>query len=765
MNNTGFVCIVFIVLGSIFLHTWILQGFWADGSIKDNPKEEKDIYEKIVEGTTYSQSFYHLGNEFTKVSMRFGDCPKMAGTISYQLRDSAGNLLAEKTRKLNGDSNGFKPIGIPLEGINVSFGEQYSITFTVDLEDGVDFISLRCSKPTLFKTHMYANGTKQTLRMNLTYSVEQHFQVILIPVAIILVLVILGLSFIRGKLKVLFAPYAIISALLLPTLGYFAIEWMNKGYPGSSWVHVFANALPLLWIYLLVLAICNSVHITNLITLGLYFFIGIATTYVTLFRDRPLLPWDLTAMKTAATVAGDYTYVGQGAILISALSLFVIVIACSRFTEKKHSKWIYRVSSLILLIATISIYNQRILPTIPAELWDIKSNYKVQGTPASFIKYSTLMSFNEPEGYDQAACAATLNNQEMISATSHTKATNVIIIMNESLSDLRIIGDLPGDYMPFMDSLSENTIKGNLYVPTYGGGTANTEFEVLTGASCTYVPGIPYQMYVNDTINSICTTMKSNAFSTVTFHPNKAVNYNRNVVYPRLGFDTFYSIKDMIAPDWIRHYVSDVSNYDFVIQHDEQNQDTPYFMFNVTMQNHASYTDENGPFVDLSSYGNFPLAEQYLALIKESDSAFEKLVSHYKNIDEPTIICMFGDHQVAIEDSFYELLYGKSLGNLTPEEAQKRMVTPFIIWTNYDIEETYVDKLSSNFLYPLILQTAGYDLIGYDAYLKSVSETYPVISPYGCYDKDGNFYTSVDSIGDSMLTEYKYMQYYRMTGN
>lgn len=164
----------------------------------------------------------------------------------------------------------------------------------------------------------------------------------------------------------------------------------------------------------------------------------------------------------------------------------------------------------------------------------------------------------------------------------------------------------------------------------------------------------------------------------------------------------------------------------------------------------------------MSKYGDFKDAETYLSLIHESDKAIQKLCHYFEKNDEPTLICFFGDHQPSIEDEFNELLYGKSLDDLTDEEQMKRYITPFFIWTNYDIEEQYIDKISANYLENSILLTAGYDLTGYEAFTYNLYQKYPVISSNGIYDKDGNFYTEDVELDEKLINDYKILQYYRM---
>ena len=106
----------------------------------------------------------------------------------------------------------------------------------------------------------------------------------------------------------------------------------------------------------------------------------------------------------------------------------------------------------------------------------------------------------------------------------------------------------------------------------------------------------------------------------------------------------------------------------------------PLFLFNVTIQNHGGYLIADKNFkeeIKIKDEKATDTANRYLSLIHESDRAFEKIINYFKNQKEPTIVVMFGDHQPKLEDSFYELLYGKSLNSLSLKELQKKYTVPF----------------------------------------------------------------------------------------
>lgn len=128
------------------------------------------------------------------------------------------------------------------------------------------------------------------------------------------------------------------------------------------------------------------------------------------------------------------------------------------------------------------------------------------------------------------------------------------------------------------------------------------------------------------------------------------------------------------------------------------------FSFLVTMQNHGGYDWEDyEPTVQLDYLEHYPLAEQYLSLIQETDAAFQYLIEYFTAVDEPTMIVMFGDHLPCIEESFYEMLLGCNWDECSKLDNQKLYTTPFIIWTNYDIEERSNVEMSSNYFGSYIL--------------------------------------------------------------
>ncbi len=494
---------------------------------------------------------------------------------------------------------------------------------------------------------------------------------------------------------------------------------------------------------------------------------AIVSTFVVLFRNRPIAPWDFTALGTAMDVASNYD-IHLNYIMICSLIVCAILYIVMRFVPRdktKINKWYVAYPIIVLVVAlffnSIGSYY----------LWDIRllSTFQNEGTTLSFtglVRQFLETQPTKPDGYSEEKLNE-LKEEYTAKAqadvdTEGTKPTVIIQVMNESFSNLDVGGTTYAENMtPFYDSL-ENTIRGNLYVSVRGGGTCNTEYETLTGNTTAFFQAgvYPYNMYMNRSVPSTISYMNRKGYSTTGIHLGKSTNWNRRTAYEKLQFQNTEFAETFDGLDTIHGYPTDEQDFEKVIECYEKNKGTNQFIFNVTYQNHGSYknADDLTQTVDLSSYGyeNYDTAENYLSLIKLTDEAFKNLIEYFQNVDENVMIIMYGDHQPSLGSASDRLFFPNSG---TPEQDIKQYVTPFLIWANYDIEDQTIDKMSSNYMSSLILHTANLELTPYQQFLYELKDKYPVISLYGCYDAQGNFYESVDDIEDEDVQNYRILQY------
>lgn len=512
--------------------------------------------------------------------------------------------------------------------------------------------------------------------------------------------------------------------------------------------------------------------------------VGLVNYFVLDFRSAPVMPWDILSVKTAASVADNYNYrLDKQAAIV--LALFALVLLISSYCDISVTFIKLRVSGALISFILLTVfvnYTQSNDCLYRFRLYDklftpTTMTYK-DGTVVAFCMQLQYLFVEKPEGYSkeraeeilQEGLSQPYSDIESFQTALEAKNTpNIIVIMNEAFSDLNILGEFSSseDYIPFVRSLlegAENTQSGYLGVSVLGGNTANTEFEFLTGGTMAFLPqgSIPYQQYINGEMPSLASYLKELGYSTIALHPYGATGWHRHQVYPWLGFDSFLSLEDFTSPKQIRKYVSDESDYEKIIQlFEEKEAGKPLFLFNVTMQNHSSYTDaytDFTPDVKVEGSDSFALS-QYLSLLKVSDREIEKLIGYFQDQSERTLIVFFGDHQPT--DSVVRDIWrlnDKSDQALSRKEQCLRYQVPFFIWANYDIEEIIGMNTSPNYLGSLTLKAAGLPLSPLHEFLDGLRQDYPVLSSIEVQDARGTSYEIKEK--EEELLKYAIVQYY-----
>lgn len=574
-----------------------------------------------------------------------------------------------------------------------------------------------------------------------------------------------------------------VALLVIPVVLFYTMEWFLRN-PFEK-MRVSAQVLNILFFELgvfFLFFVVGSARIAIRIEAVIAMLVGLINYFVVQFRSNPVQPWDIFSIKTAAVVADNYKYSLEKHAMV-CLGIFALIII-GTFPVPKREKIRKKVRIggsvvLFLLLIFLTKYTQSPDAISRFHLYDKlftpnTMTYK-DGTVVAFLMQCQYMSVSMPEGYSDRAAEeilASVREKEEGLQTGLTKEEmpNIIVIMNEAFSDLSILGEYSTneDEMPFVRSLMDgqyNTISGYMDVSVLGGNTANTEFEFLTGDTMAFLPqgSVPYQQYVHGKTETIASSLKDMGYRTVALHPYLSTGWEREEVYGYFGFDAFYSQKDFENPLLYRKYISDRSDIEKVIEIYEQDPDTPLFLFNVTMQNHSSYSDAFDNFtpqIEVESSDSFAL-NQYLSLLRESDKALEQLVYYFERIDDPTIIVFFGDHQPT--DSVVSPIYklnGKKVSDLSEEELRLRYQVPYIIHANFDTEEEQNVPMSTNYLGVKTLQLAGLPLTDYQKFLVNQYQEYPSVSFLQIQDAGKNRY-SIDK-KDELLDDYQILQYYQL---
>ena len=267
---------------------------------------------------------------------------------------------------------------------------------------------------------------------------------------------------------------------------------------------------------------------------------------------------------------------------------------------------------------------------------------------------------------------------------------------------------------------------------------------------------------------SIVHLLNTYGYTSMATHPYEATGWSRNVILPFLGFDTFTAENDYPGQNRIREYISDQEMFEYVLNCLYTKGDQPLFLMGITMQNHGGY-DYNKPdfekTVALEGYaGSYPMTEQYLSLLHETDKAVEYLLTELEQYEEDTLVLFFGDHFPGVEITFFEELNGSALDTL--EEQMLQYTMPFFIWANYDIPEEVVECTSISYLSMDILENAGFELPAYHRAMKDIRKVIPAMNAFGYYSlENGCFIPIEDAAGKEaeMLNLYAKLQYNNLT--
>lgn len=540
-----------------------------------------------------------------------------------------------------------------------------------------------------------------------------------------------------------------------PALIYIIFEWITGSLFQIRGAYLALNLAAFYGVYLLLFALTNSMRISWPVLNTLFTIWALAEYFVVQFRARPILLWDVMALRTAVTVSGNYEYEVTKTMIAAVVIVLVLDVLIWKFPfrmEKKRSHVLAAVCGCAGFCGALFLFFHTVVGALNLDvsMWNPEESYETYGTVLCTLRMFGYLDVDPPQGYSPAAVVQIqaeiedMKGQELLwEEEGGTVPVNIICIMNESFSDLAVVAPFETNvpYLSYYHSLTENCIKGNLYMPVFGSMTSNSEYEFLTGNSMAFAPSgsVPYQIYMRKPTYSLPLILKAQGYKTVAMHPYPAENWNRKEAYEAMGFDEFLAGDYFEDSPLIRNYVSDRGNYDKIIERTESKEKgEPLFIFNVTMQNHGGYAEEGyEASVRLTDYDNMPETEQYLSLMKESDEALKYLLEYYSQADEPTMIVLFGDHQPSVEPEFYEALYGGSIDELKPEDYLRRYITPFLIWTNYPSESSLEEAVSAQYLGNAVLQRAGLELTDYFIFLNAMQKAAPVVHMLGYYDADG----------------------------
>ncbi|WP_085829877.1 LTA synthase family protein [Collinsella vaginalis] len=516
--------------------------------------------------------------------------------------------------------------------------------------------------------------------------------------------------------------------------------------------------------------------------------IGIAQYFIITFKAQPIQPGDLSALSTAAAVSAGYQYLLSSYCLYGVAFAVVGMVLCQVAGILRPERDMFSRRRLVVnllvgvaclggLTAHVTLIDYYNDLGIQVYTWRPLESYYREGFLPCFISSAQAIAPRKPHGYTVEKAQELLSEyaaaydadegatSERAAATAQfdEEKPTVIAVMNETFADLSIYQNMHANYQgpEYFKSLSDTLQRGRLYVSAYGGGTANSEFEFLTGNSMSNLgSGVyPYTIYDLSRTENLARQFKEMGYTTTAMHPNHATNWNRENVYQQFGFDSFLSINDFQGSDTLRGMVTDRATYDKIVDLLDSNAD-PQFIFDVTMQNHSGYDTGLLPADKQQTYPidgmSRPDVDEYLSLIKESDDALRYFINRLRTMNRKVVLVFFGDHQPFFPNTYNDAWF---TGEDEATHAERLWQTDYIIWANYDIAGRSTGStvdLSTNYLSASLMNLIGAPMTDYQKAHIELQKVIPAINATGFEDENQRWYlasaSSDATLGESLRT-------------
>lgn len=623
----------------------------------------------------------------------------------------------------------------------------------------------------------------------------------------------------RGKKLPLFRLNVVWGLLLTLPLAIVETVLALAIQPGSIWE---------LWEYLQVqrtLAFLNFLPFW-LLTLGFYFLfsdvffaaavsggIGGALSLISRTmiekRDEPLTPKDFVLLKEAGDAMKSYEMSVHIPSLIAILGFVVVAVILGlvlRGRRPFRSLWLNICAAVLGALMSFGVLygciqqvysSKELYNSFPVEnRYYIAGVYNQLGFPYCFCYNFTTYPVEKPEGYSAKKAAAYADEHPEAEGTG--EAVNVIMVMSEAFSEVtnnELFDFAEGEEpLRFYNSLKDcdRAITGHIVVPNFGAGTANTEFDVITGMQTNMLgeSGASAFRVVNRDTDSIFRVFLEDGYQTEFIHPGQDWFYNRQNVYRYFGAEKLVFSDEFADAERKGNWVTDAAVLETMKDEFEAAMETgqPYFSYTVTIQNHMSYTaDKYGDYkfslVDLKQEIE-PRARTMLSVYsigaRDADEMLEGLTEYYDSREEPVVLVFFGDHLPNLGDSYFcynEL--GVAVGESDePKTTLFTYETPYVIWAN----ETAADVLNfaervetlglpedntinANYLGALTLELTGRrDEDSYFSYLNDLRRELPVLHNSTGRTADGEYFTELPETFADDVQKLRCWEYYKLKG-
>ena len=512
--------------------------------------------------------------------------------------------------------------------------------------------------------------------------------------------------------------------LLAPLIINFIIELCSRRSLGDTFSYIFGSPLVFLYNCLIIFSTLSIVLLfkrrTFFFTLISTIWIGFGITNGIILSNRvtPFTATDLTLADLGLGIISKYlsptvTNLIAGFLIAVVLGIVFLFFKGPKYKGKLNYKKNILIVTSVWAFLFLSTKVALGFNVIASYFGNIAFAYEDYGFPYCFSNTLLNTGIDKPEDYsaekiasisDLIASNSTSNklssNDILLASTegglnheTDSDKPNIVMVQLESFFDPTLVKYLQfsEDPVPNFRSLMENYSSGYLTVPSVGAGTANTEFEVLSGMSLQFFgPGeYPYKTILQEsTAESVSYDLKELGYSTHAIHNNKGSFYGRNFVFSQLGFDTFTSLEYMNVEEYTpKDWAKDFYLTDEILKSLNSTEGSD-FVYTISVQAHGDYPKEKileNPKIQVSGLPDEETTNAftyYINQLHEVDQFVGQLVEALSNRDEETVLVLFGDHLPTLGFSDEDLVNNSIFQ------------TEYVVWSNFDMPKNDQDLTS-----------------------------------------------------------------------
>lgn len=497
----------------------------------------------------------------------------------------------------------------------------------------------------------------------------------------------------------IFNRFSIVFHFVLAFIIYFAIEAMSRHSVPLAWNFMTSKFLVYLYNVFLIFVTFSLVYLVRrrcfarILLSAFWLILGFTNGYMLAKRVTPFNGPDLKMVFDLTTMIKSYFDGPEIILLIVGIAAVIIWLVYMWINGPKYEGKIHRlwalagvgIWSVLFVFVTNAALDNRLLSNY---FGNIAFAYEDYGFAYCFTNSVFGTGINQPSGYSEETIDNILKSEESAGKTKKKdKMPNILMIQLESFFDPKDVEFLnfDKDPIPNLRKLMKKYSTGYFKVPSVGAGTANTEFEVLTGMNMRFFgPGeYPYKTILQkQTCESAASDLKNIGYGTHAIHNNGGNFYSRAKVFSQMGFDTFTSKEFMDIQDWTPNgWSKDTILTNEILSALDSTEDQD-FVFTISVQGHGEYPREQvlfNPDIKVTAEGKDEgtrLAwEYYVNMVYEMDQFVGELIEKLEERGEDTVLMMYGDHLPTM--------------GLEAEEMKDRYLfnTEYVIWDNMGLKK------------------------------------------------------------------------------